>query len=226
MKLQLALDELSLEDALALMHSVSEHIDIVEIGTPFVIGRGMEAVRAFATAFPDKEVLADEKIMDGGYLETRMGIEAGASYVTALAVADNATLEQCLRAGREFGGQIVADLICVDDIASKVEELEDLGVDIVAVHTGVDRQMRGGTPLSDLRQVNAVRRNALVAVAGGIDSTSIDEYVQENPDIVIVGSGITKAEDPAREARLIKMAMLRASIPVGVPSASNQVEKD
>lgn len=62
MKLQLALDELKLEEALIFAEKVQEHVDIIEIGTPFVIDSGMEAVRRFKAKFPDKEILSDEKL--------------------------------------------------------------------------------------------------------------------------------------------------------------------
>ena len=42
MKLQLALDDITLEDAIALVHRVHDYVDIIEIGTPFVIAYGME----------------------------------------------------------------------------------------------------------------------------------------------------------------------------------------
>jgi 3-keto-L-gulonate-6-phosphate decarboxylase len=51
MKLQLALDDLTLDDALDLARRVAEYVDIFEIGTPFVIDRGMEGVRAFRETF-------------------------------------------------------------------------------------------------------------------------------------------------------------------------------
>lgn len=68
MKLQLALDELKLEEALEFAERVKDYVDIIEIGTPFVIAEGMNAVRTFKERFPDKEILSDEKIMDGGFL--------------------------------------------------------------------------------------------------------------------------------------------------------------
>ena len=38
-------------------------------GTPFVYQEGLRAVQIFKERFPDKEVLADMKIMDDGYYE-------------------------------------------------------------------------------------------------------------------------------------------------------------
>ena len=52
-------------------------------------------------------------------------------------------------------------------------------------------------------------KNVKVAVAGGINSHTINDYLALNPDIVIVGSGILNAEDPVKEARLIAEALKR-----------------
>lgn len=48
---------------------VRSSIDIIEIGTPMIIEYSMSAVRAFRKAFPEKEILADAKIMDAGEYE-------------------------------------------------------------------------------------------------------------------------------------------------------------
>lgn len=209
MKLQLALDLGDLDTCLAMAERTRESVDIIEIGTPLVLRYGMAGVREFRSAFPDKEILADLKIADGGYLETAMAIEAGADFVTALALADSETLKECVRATRELGGRLIVDLLCVPDLTDRVLELRGCGVSAFAVHTGTDQQASGRTPLQDLRQVKSVSGDMLVAVAGGINSRSIGDYVGLAPDIVIVGSGITQASDPTAAAAEVKAAMGR-----------------
>ncbi|EKQ02536.1 D-arabino-3-hexulose 6-phosphate formaldehyde lyase [Lacticaseibacillus paracasei] len=54
MKLQLALDDISLVDALVLAEKVRDYVDIFEIGSPFIIQEGMRAVREFRRYFPKK----------------------------------------------------------------------------------------------------------------------------------------------------------------------------
>ncbi|AHF75178.1 3-hexulose-6-phosphate synthase [Sodalis praecaptivus] len=211
MKLQLALDELPLDDALALAESVRDYVDIIEIGTPFVIARGMDAVRRFRERFPEKEILSDEKIMDGGYFESQLAFNAGADYVTALGVTDILTVKACLRAAQESGKQLVIDMICVDDLPSRIAELEAAGVKNLAVHTGADQQAAGRQPIEDLKVMKKHARHATISVAGGINSRTIHHYVEQQPDVIIVGSAITKADDPVQEARLIKTAMQGAS---------------
>lgn len=116
MKLQLALDEMNLVDALRFADKVAEHVDIIEVGTPFVMDEGMRGVREFHRFFPDKEILADLKIMDGGYLEASYAYEAGAAYATILGVSDNLTIEGALKAARDYDRKLVVDMICVEDL--------------------------------------------------------------------------------------------------------------
>lgn len=211
MKLQLALDEMKLEEALDFAEKVIDYIDIIEIGTPFVIDFGMKAVRRFKEKYPEKEILSDEKIMDGGYYESQLGFEAGAEYVTVLGVSDNLTIQNCLKAAKDFNKQVVIDMICVDNLAEKIEELEEMDVHVIAVHTGADQQAAGRTPLGDLKIMMKAAKKCKIAVAGGINSQTIEEYASLKPDIIIVGSGICRAQDPLDEVKKIKAVMEKYS---------------
>ena len=113
MKLQLALDDITLENAVKLVDEVQDYIDIIEIGTPMVIEYGMNIVRTMKEHFPEKEILADLKIMDAGYYEAEEALKAGADYITVLGVTDNLTVKGCVDAANAYHGQVVVDMICV-----------------------------------------------------------------------------------------------------------------
>lgn len=206
-KLQLALDDLSLEQAAKLVEKVQDYIDIIEIGTPFVIEEGMRAVKYFKENFPEKEVLADLKIMDAGYYEAESAFKVGADYVTVLGITDILTIKECIQAAKKYGKYVVVDMICVEDMPKKIQELESIGADYLAVHVGVDQQAVGRKPIDDLKIMRQYATKAKIAVAGGINSNTIEEYMKLSPDIVIVGSGVAHAKDPAIEAKILKDAL-------------------
>lgn len=203
MKLQLALDDINLVDALVLTKMVRDYIDIIEIGSPFIMENGMSAVREFRRYFPEKEILADTKIMDAGEYEAELTFLAGADYCTVLGVTDTLTIKGCLEAANKYGKKVFVDMICVTNVEERVAELETIGVDCLGVHTGVDQQAAGRTPLEDLVQLKKVSKKSQISVAGGITENTVSRYQALGADIVIVGGGIIRAVDPVTTAKAI-----------------------
>lgn len=200
-KLQIALDDITLVNALILLDKVHNDVDIVEVGTPFMMEYGMEAVSKIKAAFPDLEVLCDAKIMDAGGYEAQLAFQAGADYVTVLGVTDDLTIKDCVAAAKKADAKIMVDMICVNNLPERIKTVEKLGVDVIAVHTGVDQQAAGRTPLDDLKEMRQYVSRTQLAVAGGINCSTIEEYMKYHPEIIIVGSGIVKAMDPVRAAQ-------------------------
>ena len=201
MKLQVALDDITLENAVSLVEKIHDYVDIIEIGTPFVYEYGMHAVRTMKEKFPDKEVLADMKIMDAGYYEAEEAFKAGADYATVLGVTDLLTIQECVKAAADYGKKVVVDMICVENMEERIESLEKLGVHILAVHTGTDQQAAGRTPLDDLKVMAACTKKTGISVAGGISPATASDYMAYHPEILIVGGGICHANDPVAAAK-------------------------
>ena len=198
-KLQLALDFLELKEALGLLEEVHSFADIIEVGTPCVIRYGVEAVRRIKQSYPAREVLADLKIMDAGEGEASLGFGAGAGIVTVLGVAHDETIRGAVRAAAKFGGRIMADLMAVPSPVRRARELEELGCDMLCVHTATDAHRSGEKAFEGVRLLRSRLSKALIAVAGGIDVSSAGAAREAGADVLVVGSGIVKAEEP-REA--------------------------
>lgn len=204
MKLQAALDTLTLDECVTLLEQTKGSVDIAEVGTPFIIEEGMVPVRTFKEKFPEIEVLADAKIMDAGEYEADKCFEAGADIVTVLGVSNDETIEGCVRSAKKFGRKVMADMIAVKDLAERTKEIDQMGVDYICVHTAFDIQASGKDPLEELKVVNKVIKNAKSAVAGGVKLATIDAIVNEGAEIIVVGGAICNAQDRAAIAKEMK----------------------
>ncbi|PCF49467.1 3-hexulose-6-phosphate synthase [Staphylococcus delphini] len=209
MELQLAIDLLNKEDAAELAKKVTDYVDIVEIGTPIVINEGLPAVQHLKENVKDEDVkvLADLKIMDAADYEVSQAVKFGADVVTILGVAEDASIKNAVEEAHKHGKELLVDLIAVQDLEKRAKEIDALGADYIAVHTGYDLQAQGQSPLDSLRKVKSVIKNAKVAVAGGIKLETVKEVADEGPDLIIVGGGIANADDPREAAKQIREAI-------------------
>jgi 3-hexulose-6-phosphate synthase/6-phospho-3-hexuloisomerase len=215
--LQVALDILELDRALQIAsEAVEGGVDWIETGTPLIKSEGMNAVRALKDNFPKHTILADMKTMDTGALEVEMAVKSGADIVILLGSADDSTIADARRAADKYGAKLMCDLISVPDPVARARELEEMGIDIINIHVGIDMQMMGITPIELLRQM----KNEIhipIAVAGGLDASSSGEAVLAGADIVIVGGNIVRSPDVTAAARNI-----RQNIDAPVPAVKDK----
>jgi len=205
--LQLALDFVDLARALHVAQlAVPAGVDWVEAGTPLIKSEGLNAVRELRRHFPNHTIVADMKIMDAGRIEVESAAKAGANVVDVLGAASDATIAECIQAGKNYGARIVVDLISVPDPVGRAREVEALGADMVTVHVAIDDQMAGRDPFTTLRQVSQTVKIP-VGVAGGINSATAWQAVESGAAFVIVGGAITKATDPAAATADLRRAL-------------------
>jgi 3-hexulose-6-phosphate synthase / 6-phospho-3-hexuloisomerase len=205
--LQVALDEVELARAVQIAREVVEGgADYVEAGTPLIKSEGMNAVRTLRKAFPGHTIVADMKTMDTGAAEVEMAAKAGAGIVSVLGASSDVTIEDALRSARRYGVRLAVDLIAVPDVAAQAARLQEIGVDIISVHVGIDQQMVGQDPLDVLR---AVRKavSIPIAVAGGLDAKTAAAAVAIGADIVVVGGNIIRSKDVTGAARKVREAI-------------------
>ena len=205
--LQLALDFVDLRRAVkSAQAGVAGGVDWLEVGTPLIKSEGLQAVRELRSLFPHLAIVADMKIMDAGRIEVETAAKAGANIVDVLGAASDATIRECIQAGKNYGAKIVVDLIAVKDPVSRAKQVEDFGADYITVHCSIDEQMEGKDPFETLRRV-AEAVSVPAGVAGGINSETASRALEAGASVVIVGGAITKAADPTEAAHNIKKAM-------------------
>jgi 3-hexulose-6-phosphate synthase len=168
-RVQVSLDLPTIAVALATAEiAVRAGVDWLEAGTPLILGEGLHAVRALHERFPDHPVIADLKTMDAGYLEAEMMFRAGATFVVVMALAHEHTVREAVRAARDHGRYVMADVMLAPDKPAAARRMQELGVDVIVVHTGYDERHAevGKSPLDDLAAVRAAVTIPLQAVGG------------------------------------------------------------
>ena len=207
MRLQLALDLVDIAGAKAILAELSDVIDIVEIGTPFILKEGVHAITEIKQAYSSLSVLADMKIMDAGDHEARLAYDAGADIVTVLGVAADTTIQNVVRAARAYQKEVMVDMIAVQDLETRVKHIDKFAIDYICVHTASDLQQQGQNPYAELKLLHQVLQHAKPAVAGGIAADKLQHIIPYRPEIIIVGSAITGKPDQRKAALEIKEAM-------------------
>lgn len=203
MKLQLALDRLSKEECFKILENTAASIDWIEVGTGVIKEYGMSIIKEIKERYPDKTIVADMKTCDAGTHEAEQAFNAGADITTVMAFSHDGTVVDMLDVASKHQKRVMVDLLGITD-AKRVKQLNRLGADLLSLHIGKDMQQEGETATSTLFDLLAEVKGVEVAVAGGINEESLSNFLTYKPDVLIIGSAITKAEEAAEVAKRLK----------------------
>ncbi|MBP3961564.1 orotidine 5'-phosphate decarboxylase / HUMPS family protein [Paenibacillus lignilyticus] len=187
---QISLDLTTIKEALAMAEiAVEAGVDWIEAGTPLLLGEGLHAVAAIRQAFPDHPIVADLKTMDGGYLEAEMMAKAGATHVVVMGVAHPATIRAVVKAARDYGIQVMGDIMASPDPVACATMLEENGVDFIIVHTGFDErgEDKERTPYDHLAAVVEAVKVPVQAV-GGLTIDQAADMPKNGAPLVVIGA--------------------------------------
>ncbi len=199
---QISLDVTNIEEALETAHmAMRAGVDWLEAGTPLILAEGLRCVRMLRQEFPNVPIVADLKTMDGGYLEAEMMAKAGATHVVVMAQAHDETLRCVVKAGKDYGVQVMGDNLACTDMVAGAKRIEDLGCDVVIHHIGYDerrgiaaRGVRAPNPLDQLRDVvNAVK--IPVQAVGGLSLEQAIETPKYGAPLVVLGAPLVIDSD-------------------------------
>ncbi|SFF83286.1 3-hexulose-6-phosphate synthase [Halobacillus alkaliphilus] len=205
MNLQIALDRLTEEECMDLIQKTYESTDWIEVGTGVIKEYGMNIIRRIRKENPEKVIVADMKTCDAGKHEAAQAFDAGADITTVMAFAADQTIQDMLHVASDRNKRIMVDLLGITD-QERLKQLAAMGVDLVSLHFGKDMQ-QSGEMSDDLFSLVKDLPSLEVAVAGGINLSSLPTILAHKPDTLIIGSGITKQPDPKETASLLKGEM-------------------
>jgi len=200
-EIQLALDRLSIEEAIRITREAEKSIDLIEVGTSLIKEFGMEAVSKIREAFPNKTIVGDIKTIDNAIYEFDLCFNAGGDIATVMGVSSIHTIDACLNTAAKHGKKAMIDLLntTIEQRVSLFQYKEA----IFCEHISKDEQEMAGR--NNMDKVSFVP-SLEWAVAGGITIDSIENMIESEsrPHIVIIGSAITKADHPGKIAAAFK----------------------
>ncbi|GIO67338.1 orotidine 5'-phosphate decarboxylase / HUMPS family protein [Paenibacillus cookii] len=255
MNIQLALDRMSIQEAIDMARLTEPYIDWIEVGTSLIKEFGMAAVEAMKREFPSKVIVADVKTFDNAVYEFELCYKAGADVATVMGASPPVTVELCMKTAQTWGRQVMIDLL--HTTPEEQAALARYREAVHCLHVSKDQQEGGGSRLtgpgayeaaSDAgragnaglggsrsstgtngtlvssgaggigagealpRSMGAAASGApgsvsesqaelRIAAAGGITLDSLPGLFAMKPEVLIVGSAITKAADPVAAAR-------------------------
>jgi 3-hexulose-6-phosphate synthase len=204
-RIQYAIDTLTADSALiAAQRAADAGIECLEAGHVLVKAVGIGIVSELRGRFPRAEIIADMKTMDMGRDEVAVAGNAGADLVIVCAAASDGVLSAARREARARGMDVLVSLMGVQDPVGRARALLDLGLPRVIAHRGIDDDYLWSDPgprerLGELAALPGIE----LTLAGGISSRTLAEFSDVPLERLIVGRGITEAQDPAGEVRAL-----------------------
>ncbi|MCT4662357.1 MAG: 3-keto-L-gulonate-6-phosphate decarboxylase UlaD [Tissierellales bacterium] len=206
-KLQVALDNTSLSDAMGAIREIGEHVDVIEVGTILHVAEGLEPVRCLRALYPEKTILADIKGADAGSLLAKQCFGAGANWMTVICCAEIPTMTGMLGVAKEFGEDRDVQIELYGDWTwEQAESWKEAGLEQVVYHRSRDAQAAGkGWGDEDLEKIGKLCDMGFkVTVTGGLTIDDLKLFKAYPIYCFIAGRSIRDAQSPSEAAKSFK----------------------
>jgi|SRR5579862_2867104 len=198
MKLHISYNLTDLDKALTLAEQTASYADILGIGSLLIMKEGVNAIKKFREIFPDKELFAELHIIEKGEESVTMMAQAGANYVSVLAGAHLSTIKKAVEAAKQFEVNIALDLLDAQSVGQSALDAKTIGAHMIVLqryHAEEDateiengwRDVKDNTKLP-------------IFITGKIDDETIEQIINLKPQGIMIGTAITKADNPAQKA--------------------------
>ena len=199
MKLQISFDMSDLKQAIDVAKKVKDYADILEVGTILIHKYGIKAVEKFTQKFPDKDVLADTKIIDRGKDITTIYAESKVKWLTVMAGTSKNVIHRVCSKAETYDIKVMLDIIDSGSPGQSALEAKSLGVDAILFHEAYDTS----ESLVFLDKLDMVKGNTdlPIFISAKINRDNVAQIIETKPYGIVIGKSITDAPDPKAEAK-------------------------
>ncbi|MDZ4170948.1 MAG: bifunctional 5,6,7,8-tetrahydromethanopterin hydro-lyase/3-hexulose-6-phosphate synthase, partial [Methanobacteriaceae archaeon] len=208
--LQVALDLDNMDQMEMIINSLPDRERILlEAGTPLVKKFGVGIVSKIRELRKDAFIIADLKTLDVGRIEVKMAADETADAVAISGLGTIESIEKAIHEAQKQGIYSILDMMNVDNFVEKLNNLNYMP-SIVLLHRNVDLETlkaeRGEnqsemTEWGNIAEIKDILgKNGLVAVAGGITPNKVNQALDSQADIIVVGRYIIGSRDVRRAA--------------------------
>ena len=199
-KIQLALDTSDLAFALNTAWELQEYVDIIEAGTHLLLAEGLSCVRLLKDLFPEKTVLADTKIIDGGDALAKDACNAGADVVTVVSAASRVTISNAASAAHSAGKKVLLDHLSTSWDSPEIQTKAGLDVDYIGLH--LPKDLQDSTKLEANVLQNALKNfSKPIFLAGGVEPDLVRKMIGLPIEGFVVGKYLLEGSHRIEKAR-------------------------
>lgn len=200
----LALDVLSIEEALNIIDNVYNYINTIKIGYPLVLSQGPESITFVKENF-DCKVIADFKVADIPETNEKianLSFEAGADALIVHGFVGEDSVSACMESAKIYSKEIFLLTEMSHPGASMfikqhAEEIAQMGV-----RMGMKNYVGPSTKLHRLQKIREIIGDESFLISPGIGAQGGDpRKTLEFADALIIGRSIYLSDDPERAVK-------------------------
>jgi 3-hexulose-6-phosphate synthase len=201
MKIYFSYNIPDLSAALAIAAQTAEFSDILGVGSLLLFAEGVKAVKTFKAQFPTKDICVEARVSEKAREAITMMAQAGATYVSILAGAWPATIKKATETAHAYDIKIGLDLIDAPSGGQSALDAKAQGVDFLIMHRHSETK-EGSDFETDWHNIRD-NSDIPIFVTGTIDASNMRQIMDLKPQGIMIGSALTKAENPAHIARAL-----------------------
>lgn len=196
-KLQVAMDNLTLESLMKQVYPIGDIVDVIEIGTVLHLTQGMKPLKIIREMYGDEKlILSDLKCADAGTTLCNQSVLAGANQVTAICCADIETIAMMKDVADKHQAEIHIELYgnYTDEM---MEAWKQNGIEHVIYHRSRDSQLKGREwGQTDFEKIKLLNQKGFkVTVTGGLEVDDIKLFKDFDIYCFIAGRSIRENKD-------------------------------